>query len=248
MSKSISGKYREYATYAIFDLNEDATSPLKEVDPDMNYYKGMQDTCLNACDYYFGDSFNKKWYDLDIGDDSFSVLHTNIRSIPKNVSHFENYVKSLKLSFTTIALSETWLKQENKSCYDIKGYNAEHNVRHSKNGGGVSLVVRSGLEYHLRPDLAVMSDVLESLFIEFDKEVINRNSNMIVGVLYRPPGTDINDFVEEFSKMCSKIRTERKICYITGDYNINLLNNDKHLPTSEFYQRNVFIFPVPFHN
>ena len=74
-----------------------------------------------------------------------------------------------------------------------------------------------------------MSDVLESLFIEFDEEIIDRNSNMIVGVLYRPPGTDINDFVEEFSK---KIRTERKICYITGDYNINLLNSDKHLPTS----------------
>ena len=71
-----------------------------------------------------------------------------------------------------------------------------------------------------------------SLFIEFDKEVINWKNNMIVGVLYRPPGTDINDFVEEFSKMCSKIRTERKICYITGDYNINLLKSDSHLPTS----------------
>ena len=190
------------------------------------------DTCLNTCDYYFEDSFNKKCYDLDIGDDSFSVLHTNIRSIPKNLIHFENYVKSLKLSFTTIALSETWLKRENKSCYDIKGYNAEHTVRHKNNGGGVSLFVRSGLEYHLRPDLTVMSDVLESLFIEFDKEVINWNNNMIVGVLYRPPGTDINDFVEEFSQMCSKIRTERNICYITGDDNINLLKSDSHLPTS----------------
>ena len=82
----------------------------------MNFYKGMQDTCLNACDFYFEDSFNKMCYHLDIGGDSFPVLQTNIRSIPKNLSHFENYVKSLKLSFTTIALSETWLKQENKSC------------------------------------------------------------------------------------------------------------------------------------
>ena len=48
------------------------------------------------------------------------MLHTNIMSSPENLSHFENYVKSLKLSFTTIALSEIWLKQENKSCYDIK--------------------------------------------------------------------------------------------------------------------------------
>ena len=58
---------------------------------------------------------------------------------------------------------------------------------------------------------------------------------MIVGVLYRTvPGTDINDFIEEFGKICSKVRTERKICYITGDYNISLLNSDNHVPTSEF--------------
>ena len=99
------------------------------------------------------------------------------------------------------------------------------------------MFVRCGLEYHLRTDLTVMSDIMESLFIEFDKEVINRNSNMIVGVLYRPLGTDINDFIEEFGKICSKVRTERKICYSTGDYNINLLNSENHVPTSEFFNK-----------
>ena len=29
-----------------FDLNEDATSPLKEVDPDMNFYKEIPDTAM----------------------------------------------------------------------------------------------------------------------------------------------------------------------------------------------------------
>ena len=51
---------------------------------------------------------------------------------------------------------------------DIQGYSAKHNVRENKNGGEVSLFVRSGLEYHLRTDLTVISDIMESLFIEFD--------------------------------------------------------------------------------
>ena len=57
-----------------FDSNEDAISPLKEVDPCMNFYKGMQDTNLNTCDYYFKDSFNKKFCDLDIGDSRCFIL------------------------------------------------------------------------------------------------------------------------------------------------------------------------------
>ena len=53
---------------------------------------------------------------------------------------------------------------------------------------------------------------------------------MIVGVPYRPPGIDINDFIEEFGKICSKVRTERKLRDITGDYELNLLKTKTMCP------------------
>ena len=51
-----------------------------------------------------------------------------------------------------------------------------------------------------------------------NKEVINRNSYMIVGVLYHPLGTDINAFAEEFSKIVNCVQ----ILEPNGKYAISL--------------------------
>ena len=73
-----------------------------------------------------------------------------------------------------------------------------------------------------------MNDSLETLFIEIDKEVMNSQNNIIIGVLYRPPGTDISIFSEELNTICTRIKPERNICHMIGDYNINLLNAESH--------------------
>ena len=58
--------------------------------------------------------------------------------------------------------------------------------------------------------------------------------NIIVGVIYRPPGTDINQFNSITCDILSQISRENKICYLMGDYNINILNNEVHSQTSDF--------------
>ena len=32
-----------------------------------------------------------------------------------------------------------------------------------------------------------------------------------------------------------QIKSENKLCYLIGDYNINLLNCEKHYPTGQFF-------------
>ena len=51
-----------------------------------------QNTCFKTCDYYFEESFNKKYQDLAISGESFSLLHVNARSIPCNLSDIESYI------------------------------------------------------------------------------------------------------------------------------------------------------------
>ena len=51
---------------------------------------------------------------------------------------------------------------------------------------------------------------------------------MIVGVIYRPPNTDVEKFNEQFNLIMHTIKQERKIAYIMGDYNINVLNHKSH--------------------
>ena len=166
-----------------FDLNDEMPSPLEDKDPDVNYYQELRNMSFNTCDYYYEESFNKKCRDLAISNESFSVIHINARSIPRNLPNIENYMDSLATNFTIIAITETWLKEENKDCYAIQSYCAEHNVWPVKTGGGVALFIKHGIDYHVRNDLTVMNDCVETLFIEIDKEVVNSQNNMIVGVI-----------------------------------------------------------------
>ena len=87
--------------------------------------------------------------------------------------------------------------------------------------------------YVYRCDLVSPEPICESLFIEIDKHVFRQQSNIILGVIYRPPNTDINSFNETLSTILEKLKVEDKICYLM-DYNINLLNYSSHSLTSDF--------------
>ena len=55
-------------------------------------------------------------------------------------------------------------------------------------------------------------------------------NNAVIGVIYRPPNTDIISFNESLSEIMSQIKEEKKLCYVLGDYNIKL-NTDTHYHT-----------------
>ena len=61
-------------------------------------------------------------------------------------------------------------------------------------------------------------------------------NDVVIGVIYRPPDTDINSFVVIITDILSVIKAERKICYILGDFNINLINVSNHIPTVEYLE------------
>ena len=119
------------------------------------------------------------------------MIHFNIRSAPKNLDSAEMYLSNLDHTFSIIALSENWLKLHNKDLFNMDGYQSEHRIRPIKNGGGVSLLVKNNIEYFVREDMCLQNDNIESLFIEIDKSFIGKNQDAVVGILYRPPDTDI---------------------------------------------------------
>ena len=217
-----------------FDLNENFSSPLAEMDPDINYYNSQCNANLNSCDYYLENSFNKKVTELEIDDRAFSLLHSNIRSAVQNIDKLDSYLSTLNHKFSIVALSESWLKNHNHELYGLSGYRSEHQYRTHKGGGGVSIFIREGLEYFRRDDISVNNNVLESLFIEIDKECIEKTQNAIIGVLYRPPGTDVHVFNEYLEGILSTFKAEKKLLYLLGDYNIDLLQADKHTSSQEF--------------
>ena len=47
------------------------------------------------------------------------------------------------------------------------------------------------IEYTVPDDLCFQNGVSETLFIEIDKDQFLKKQNIIIGVIYRPPDTDI---------------------------------------------------------
>jgi hypothetical protein len=54
--------------------------------------------------------------------DSFSMLHVNIRSIPKNFGSLEQYLFCLQFDFTLLGITETW----HVDLFERKGYHSVH--------------------------------------------------------------------------------------------------------------------------
>ena len=153
-----------------FEINEESTLPLSDIDPDFQYYNNQCRQNILSCEYYLENGFNEKIKDHKITNSSFSIMHAYVRSASKNLSKLSNYLTNLSHSFSIIALSETWGKDHSVDRYGIDFYNSEHRYRSSHSGGGVSLFIRDSIEYHVRDDLSLQNPFIESLFIEIDKK------------------------------------------------------------------------------
>ena len=163
-----------------------------------------------------------------------SLCHLNIRSAKQNLDKFEAYLDTIDKPFNILGLTETWLKDCNSELYGIAGFQMIEKHRTDKNGGGVAVLLKEGMRYLERPDIDIFNEVIESVFVEIDKDALKCNANVLVGVVYRPPGTDMNLFNEQMGLLMDVIKTENKICYIVGDYNINILNSESHEGTGSF--------------
>ena len=71
-------------------------------------------------------------------------------------------------------------------------------------------------------------------FIELDKKEVTGNKNVIIGVIYRPPNSNLDTFFEYMNVVLEKKKKENKLCYLLGDYNIDLLKTETHTKTGEF--------------
>ena len=67
-------------------------------------------------------------------------------------------------------------------------------------------------------------------------EIVNpKKSNIVVGVFYRHPSMDLTDFnCNSLNRLLQNISKEQKSVFLLGDFNVNLLNYNKHIQINEF--------------
>ena len=164
----------------------------------------------------------------------FAMIHLNIRSSATNLDNFFNYLECLNTEFAMICLTETWLNERNYDLYEIPNYVHIGKQQSGRKGGGISIYLKQNMKYTIRDDLSFMNLEYESVFIEIERDTSLLEQHIILGVIYRPPGSDVNQFNYVTNDILERVRHERKLCYLLGDYNIDLSKHGTHKPTSEF--------------
>ena len=151
----------------------------------------------------------------------------------KNLNDFENYIGHLDHNFTIIGFSETWLQEFNCNLYGLNGYTIVERHR-STPGGGVAVCISDDVNFMERQDLELFDENMESVFVEINKSQVQSFKDIIVGVIYRPPNKDIDNFNNHMQLLLDKLQKENKSCYILGDMNINIINQETHTKTGQF--------------
>lgn len=144
------------------------------------------------------------------------VAHLNITSLTAHFSDLKEFVVTNE--YDIIAISETWLTAEiTSSTVGIKGYNF-YRVDRPTRGGGVGMYVKATFKCSI-----LVSDTdIEQLWI---KIILNKIS-YCVGVAYKPPTFNFNNFLNSFEKSISNAVLVSDYVVCAGDFNVNLFRTE----------------------
>ena len=217
-------------------LNKFIFKPFSHSD-EILFNGNSQDIPLNPrTNFYSSQEFNDLIQTRHSNSDKLSILHLNIRSVRNKFDALKNYLNSLDHKFTIIALTETWLNNNDYDNFEIPGYKSTKLLRQNKKGGGICIFSRNDLKFKLRNDLVFEDDTddTENLFIE----IINgKFKNIIIGTIYRPPNNRFNKFENDLKTILTKLDKCNKPCYIMGDFNIDLLKYNYCNFSTEFFNQ-----------
>uniref|UniRef100_A0A3B5QVU5 Reverse transcriptase domain-containing protein n=1 Tax=Xiphophorus maculatus TaxID=8083 RepID=A0A3B5QVU5_XIPMA len=188
----------EFSDSKLYDVNLITADPFPDIE----------------CEYYDEEKFNNSKM-IKAG---FSVIHLNSRSMNSNFSKITDYLKRLNGQFSIIAVSETWLNEENKNNFQINGYELHYVNRSSKRGGGVALFADSEIRCKIKDTMSTtVEGVMEMITIEVLSE---KSRNIVVSCVYRTPGSNLELFTEKLIELIEM--SKNKTLFLCGDFNIDL--------------------------
>ena len=222
--------------YDPYEIGEEG-GVFEEIDPDENYLNVLASQTIYKCRYYQPDDLKTEIENKQLPV-KFSFFHLNIRSTKKNFGDLQILLNNLDNKFTCIALTETWLKSHNVQLYDLEGYTHESITRASKPGGGISMYVDEKINYKVRTHLGFSNNDTEMIWLEIDNSHETNKKNLILGTIYRRPGSDIEIFNSKLSEILDVISSENKNITFTGDFNIDIIKSGTHGLTNQFMEIN----------
>src|ERR1043165_8156647 len=220
------GKLHKLNTLISTD-NDELKKPIlnnKDLDCDINYYADL----VKDCEYLAPSQALNRFH---TDQPSLTILHLNTRSIISKLNEVQNLLQQLPTSI--LAVTETWLTDNTADTIHIPGYTFTYRNRGEGRGGGVGLFTREDIK-HKEMIIPTSFTSFESLFINISS---TKSTDIVVGVIYRPPGTNLDFFNTEFESLIDLLtvyKNRNKRIFLAGDFNIDLLASETHIPTADF--------------
>jgi Reverse transcriptase (RNA-dependent DNA polymerase) len=149
----------------------------------------------------------------NIGKKDLVIIHQNIRSMRKNFDNFLCQIESELKHIDVIILTEIYIKENEKSKYNLPNFELFINPRNTNKAGGLICYVKDNIE-------------CKECNINFTNAEIIRikiNNNLIINAIYRPPNSNKLMFIKELKdKMLKNEDTNNSL--IIGDINLNLFD------------------------
>ena len=146
------------------------------------------------------------------------MLSWNVRSICNKYEAVMEHILDNSADF--VFLSETWLTYDSNiitSYFNALGYNLYHKHRESQRGGGVAILSKY---------IYKMQELKYNSYSSFEYcsyTILHSSGKKIILVsLYRPPNSNVSDFLKQFTELLEFFVTYNAELVITGDVNIHL--------------------------
>lgn len=157
---------------------------------------------------------------------SIKLLYLNARSLINKTSDLKFILDEIKNYICVIAISETWLNDNDTKYFNFSGYNAEFACRPNKRGGGAGFLILENLKYEIIKKYS--NDDTSFLTIK----VFINNIPYLITVFYRRPDRRVSSIETFLNQLDDHLNSVSDLnSFIVGDFNFNIfdLNSDQYV-------------------
>lgn len=158
---------------------------------------------------------------------TFNIFLLNIRSLKHKLDELRLYLSDLELKsgfgFDVIALTETWLRDEETHMLQLDGFSLVHQQKAGGRGGGVALYVRNGIFCNT---FDIQATTQNSIGFRLETVTGTHLSGLLI---YRFPKSNKGLFLNELANNILGLGSN---AIVFGDVNIDLLKTSDSLEYS----------------
>ena len=217
---------------------------LASIDSDFNIPVGQNFRYYSAHDFHSDSEISKCLSDAS----SFLAIHCNLRSLSANFDKFYHMLTELYFPSSIIGISETQIRTNQDLLYEVNlpGYDfiSQPSITAA---GGVAFYIKKSFKYTFRKEISTSVIDYEALWVEI---MADGQRNIVCGVIYRHPNSNIDNFMDYVNSIMEKIHQENKLCLVMGDFNIDLLKIESHSRSDDFLNMfgSYFFQPYIYYN